>query len=77
MSNLDLKYKENYSIAYKYLEEYAKEENAKYYEIVEDSYEFDYGLMLIVYDDKEHEFENYHICIDILSNQVENGGTWR
>lgn len=77
MINLDVsKYDENYPIAYNYLEDYAKEDNANYYDIVEDSYAFDYGLMLIVYDE-DHECEDYHICINVLGNEVEYGGTWR
>lgn len=59
----------NYDKAYKYLEQYAKENNAEYFEIVEDSYEYEHGLMLIVYNDKEHEDEDYHVCIDVLTMQ--------
>ena len=59
----------NYDKAYKYLEEYAEEENAVYYEIVEDSYEYEHGLMLIVYSDKEHEDEEFHLCIDVSTMQ--------
>ena len=40
------------------LEEIAKQDNEEYYEIVEDSYEFEYGLMLIVYRDDAHEEES-------------------
>lgn len=59
----------NFNNAYKYLEQYAKENNAEYFEIVEDSYEYEHGLMLIVYHDKDREDEDYHICIDVSTMQ--------
>lgn len=37
----------------------------KHYEIVEDSYEYDNGLLLIVYEDAAHEIEKYHVCINV------------
>ena len=48
-----------------YLENIAKSNNEKYYEIVEDTYEYPNGLMLITYNDEKHEDEKEHICIDL------------
>ena len=64
---MEFKYKMelNYGKAYEYLKQYAKENNAKYFEIVEDNYEYEYGLLLIVYHDKKCEHEDYHICVDV------------
>lgn len=59
------KYKLNYELGKKILEKIVKAQNIQYYEIVEDSYEYDEGLMLIVYNDEKHEEEVYHICIDL------------
>ena len=56
---------DEYEKAYAYLEQYANDCNEENYEIVEDSYEYENGLLLIVYSDEEHEHEDYHICIDI------------
>jgi len=53
-----------YNRATAYLKSQLKAED-KHYEIVEDTYEYDNGLMLIVYKDAAHEIENYHICINI------------
>ena len=64
----EINYAEKYKLAYQYLETIAKEKKIKFYEIVEDSYEYEYGLLLIVYNDENHEDENYHICIDIVNN---------
>lgn len=41
--------------------------NDKHYEIVEDSYEYDNGLLLIIYNDKEHENEREHYCVNVDS----------
>lgn len=60
----DTLYQEQYNRAYKYLESLTKDE--KYYEIVEDSYKYKYGLILITYYDKKHEQEKEHFCINIL-----------
>lgn len=51
----------------KLLEKWCDNENVPkdFLEIVEDSYEFENGLLLIVYEDKEHEIEKEHICIDL------------
>lgn len=49
----------------KYFEDYIKKHNIKYYEVVEDSYEYENGLLLIIYKDEKHEVEDYHICIDL------------
>lgn len=56
---------DSYTKAYDYLESIAKDRHESFYEIVEDSYEYDNGLLLIVYSDSKHENEKYHICIDI------------
>ena len=37
------------------------------YEIVEDSYTYDFGLTLIGYSDDKHEHEIGHICIDLAN----------
>lgn len=50
---------------YDFLEKMAEDNNEKYYEIVEDTYEYDNGLILIAYFDEEHEHEKYHHCIDL------------
>lgn len=65
----NIEYAEKYKLAYQYLETIVKEENIKYYDIVEDSYdyEYEYGLLLIIYNDEDCEDENYHICIDIMN----------
>ena len=55
----------NYDRAYKYLEKYAREHNVKYFEIVEDNYEYENGLLLIAYYDEECEYEDFHVCIDV------------
>lgn len=55
----------NYDIGYKYLEKIAKEDEAEYYEIVEDSYKYENGLTLIEYADKEKEHEIEVISIDL------------
>ena len=51
--------------AEKYLIDIANKENAKYYEIVEDSYVYPHGLLLIVYSDELFENEIFHICVNI------------
>lgn len=48
-----------------WLRHIAEENKYKYIEIVEDSYEYDNGLMLIAYEDEKHEVELEHICIDL------------
>jgi len=64
-----------YLRAYEYLRQYAG--NEEYYEIVEDSMEYENGLMLIVYFDEAHESEKYHFCVDISQYETETevGGT--
>lgn len=57
--------KSNYARGKEYLENIAKSNNEKYYEIVEDTYEYPNGLMLITYNDEKHEDEKEHICIDL------------
>lgn len=48
-----------------FLKNLAKEQNAKFYEIVEDSYEYDNGLLLIIYTDSEHKQEISHYCVNV------------
>lgn len=55
----------NYDKAHEYLEKYAKKNGAEHFEIVEESYEYEHGLVLIVYHDKEHQYEDYSVCIDV------------
>lgn len=53
---------------YKKAENYLKSflmDGEQHYEIVEDTYEYENGLMLIVYQDEAHEIESRHICVDI------------
>lgn len=57
-------YNKKYEIAKKQLKAMLSP-NDKYYEIIEDSYEYKNGLLLIIYDDKEHEHEKTHYCINI------------
>lgn len=54
-----------YTKANDFLKELVRKQNEKYYEIVECSHDFDNGLMLIAYDDTNHNYEKYHICINI------------
>lgn len=51
--------------AKKYLENIAKEKEAKYYEIVEDTYKYINGLTLIIYEDENREYEQYFMCINV------------
>ena len=51
--------------AKKQLEKIAKDNNEKYYEIVEDTYEYKNGMILIIYFDKEKTQEKEHICINL------------
>ncbi len=62
--------KETMEIGCKYLEDIAKQNNIKHYEIVEDTYEYENGLCLIEYADEKHEEEIGHICIDL--DNIEN-----
>lgn len=55
----------NYTYGKEWLEHIAEENNYKYFEIVEDSYEYKNGLMLIAYEDEKHEVELEHTCIDL------------
>ncbi|MBQ7673584.1 MAG: hypothetical protein IJT36_03545 [Alphaproteobacteria bacterium] len=41
------------------------EENSKYFEIVEDTYEYEDGLCLILYFDAECKKEAWHICVNV------------
>jgi hypothetical protein len=70
-----------YDIAYAYLDEYGKNEGV-YYEIVEDTYEYNNGLMLILYDisidearnvqgKNKSEINETHFSIDI--DNIHNG----
>lgn len=58
-------YNNNYNKGYEYLENIAKEDNITEYEIVEDTYEYENGLCLIEYEDKDRKDEIRHICIDL------------
>lgn len=51
--------------AKKYLENIAKEKEAKYYEIVEDTYKYANGLSLIIYEDENREYEQYFMCVNV------------
>ena len=63
----DIQYEKNYTIGKEYLEHVAEENNWEYIEIVEDTKEYKYGLLLIAYEDDEHEEEIDHICIDLAN----------
>lgn len=43
----------------------AKEKGALYYSIVEDSYEYENGLTLIIYKDESENVELEHICVNV------------
>jgi len=47
------------------LREQAEEKNAAHYTIVEDSYEYENGLCLIIYKDDEEVVETEHTCVNI------------
>lgn len=51
--------------AKRYLENIAKEKEAKYYEIVEDTYKYVNGLSLIIYEDENREYEQYFMCVNV------------
>ena len=51
--------------AKKYLENIAKEKEAKYYEIVEDTYKYINGLSLIIYEDENREYEQEIISVNV------------
>ena len=38
---------------------------APYFDLVEDSYEYDNGLLFIIYNDKERTYEREHVCFDL------------
>lgn len=57
-------YSKNYALAEQTLKSYLTDDDL-YYEIVEDSYEYKHGLILIIYYDDKHEYEKEHYCIDI------------
>lgn len=55
--------KDKYDLAAEYLiSQLSKDE--KHYEIVEDTYLYSDGLLLIVYADEEHKIETRHLCVD-------------
>lgn len=58
-------YNFQYESAYKYLVTIAEQNNEKYFEIVEDTYKVENGLLLIVYSDVEHTQEVYNVLIDV------------
>lgn len=49
----------------KYLQDRAKDMGAQFWEIAEDSYEVENGLMLIIYSDEAHQHEISHTCINL------------
>lgn len=51
---------DTYAEAHKHLEDYAKKNNIKYYDIVEDNYEVPNGLLFIEYEDEKEEHEKSH-----------------
>lgn len=57
--------KEKYEKAEKYFKDIIQKNNIKYYDIVEDTYKFENGLILIVYEDKEHQYEKDIFCVDV------------
>ena len=63
-TELDTKYNK----ATAYLEEYAFKNCINHYEIVEDTYDYEYkyGLLFIWYADKEHKEEIDHFCINVM-----------
>lgn len=60
-----IEYELRYAYGKEWLEHIAVENNYKYFEIVEDGYEYENGLVLIAYEDEKHEVEQEHICIDL------------
>ena len=65
----DKEYKIAYEKGSKYLESIV---DSKWYTIIEDSYEYEYGLLLIVYNSEDAmrglsdvDGELYHICINL------------
>ena len=67
---------EDRTFAYRLANDYLTE-NAEYadYELVEDSYEYDDGYMIVYYADEAHEDEIGHTCIDLkhLENHIPIG----
>lgn len=56
----------SYDKAYAYLKRAAEKDlTHPPYEIVEDTYKFENGLLLIVYKDSEHKEEDWHMCVNI------------
>ena len=60
-------YNMKYDKGYAYLEKLAKDNDMKYYEIVEDNYKYENGMTLINYADKEKEQE-----IEIIEINLDN-----
>lgn len=60
-----IEYEHRYAYGEEWLEHIAVENNYKYFEIVEDSYEYENGLVLIAYEDEKHEVEQEYTCIDL------------
>ena len=61
-TELDIKYNK----ATAYLEEYAFKNCIKHFEIVEDTYDYKYGLRFIWYTDKKHKEKIDHFCINVM-----------
>lgn len=64
----------NYEKGKEYLEKVAKENGWKYYDIVENSYEYKYGLTLIGYENEESQKGTTNDIIELghVSINVEN-----
>lgn len=54
-----------YNKAEEFLKNKVIETNEKYYEIVEDTYEYENGLTLITYYDENHEHEKDFVCVNV------------
>ena len=65
-----MNYSARYALGEKILEHIAHENDWQHFEIVEDSYYFDHGLLLIGYEDEKHEFEvnSCGINLDAMKN---------
>ena len=63
VKNLKAENKRKHDAAVAYLKKEAGK--SKFYEIVEDSHEYDNGLLLIVYLDEKYEHEDWHICVNV------------
>lgn len=67
----DEQYEEKLALGEKHLREVAKSNNEECYEIVEDTYEYENGLLLIAYCDEDYECEKYILSIDLEKSPEE------